>query len=36
MKFPPSGECDGDIKGGNGIECQGVVVWFCNFNRSCI
>ena len=28
------GSFGGDLNGGNGMECQGVVVWPCNFIRS--
>ena len=26
------GRLGGDVNGGNGMECQGVVLWSCNFN----
>jgi hypothetical protein len=34
VKFPHLCEFGGDLNGGNGMECQGVVGLSCNFNRS--
>jgi len=35
VKFSPSGNFESDLHGGDGMECQGVMVWSCNFNTSC-
>jgi hypothetical protein len=29
VKVPHFGNFDGDLNVGNGIECQGIVLWFC-------
>jgi hypothetical protein len=34
VKFPHFGRFGGDLNRGDGMECQGVVVWPCNFIRS--
>ena len=34
MKFTHFRRFGGDLNGGNGKECQGVMVWPCNFIRS--
>jgi hypothetical protein len=34
VKFAHPGEFGEDLNGGNGMECQGAVVWSCKFNGS--